>query len=219
MRNAGADIKAVPMITKPAGTSMEDLTVALVTGNAGSPLRPFEVAAVCKRMIGYSMSEAEIARRLQITGKYARDLLYYAAAPAETRAMVESGQVVLGLAVSTLRKHGPEAISILSKGLEQAQASGKTRVTPKQVKTDSGPRVTRPVLRSSLEYLRTNKLDSDERFLKFLAFLGGMKDTEEVLRFISAEQAKAKKKAKTDPAPADDQQTPAGPKDQQGRTN
>lgn len=192
----GAEIKSVPMVTKPAGTSMEDLTVALVTGNTASPLRPFEVAMVCKRMIGYSVAEADIARRLQLSEKYVGDLLYYAAAPAEIRALVEDGHVVLGLAVSTLRKHGPAAIDVLRQGLERAQADGKNRVTPSQVRSEGGPRVTRPVLRSSFEYLRTNKLDGDERFLQFLAFLGGMKDAEEARQAMTAEQEKAEKAAK-----------------------
>lgn len=33
----------LPVVTKPRGTSMEDLTIALVTSNTGKPLSPYEL--------------------------------------------------------------------------------------------------------------------------------------------------------------------------------
>jgi ParB-like chromosome segregation protein Spo0J len=77
----GHPITELPVVTKPRGTSMEDLTVALVTSNTGEKLRPYEVAKVCKRLIGYGMSETDIAKRLGLTRAYVIDLLALLASP------------------------------------------------------------------------------------------------------------------------------------------
>ena len=53
----------VPNVS-PKGTSMEDLTVALVVGNNGEPLSLYEAAVVCKRLATFGWSSQEIARRL-----------------------------------------------------------------------------------------------------------------------------------------------------------
>ena len=89
----GAQITTVPVVTKPAGTGIEDLTIGLVTSNSGKPLTPIEKAAVVKRLVGYGMEEAVIAKRLGFTVGYVGDLLKLIAAPKKIRAMVESGEV------------------------------------------------------------------------------------------------------------------------------
>lgn len=192
----GVQIETLPMVTKDSGTSMEDLTVAFHTGNKSRPLRPHELAVLCKRLIGYGVAESNIARRLVLSEKYVRDLLYYMAAPSNVRQLVEEGKVGLNLAISTLRQHGPKAYEILVKGIEQAQASGKDRATPRHIKAGAGsaPKVARPILLRSVEYLKEQKLDDDDRFLGFLAFLSGMKSAEEFKDFMVAEKEKAQSK-------------------------
>jgi len=48
----GADVPTVPVVIKPRGTSMEDLTVDLVVGNEGEPLTTYEQAAMVKSGTG-----------------------------------------------------------------------------------------------------------------------------------------------------------------------
>ena len=47
----GAEIKALPVVVSPKGTSIEDLTVGLVTNNSGKPLSQYEIGLVCKRLV------------------------------------------------------------------------------------------------------------------------------------------------------------------------
>lgn len=125
----GAQITHLPCITAPAGTSQEDLTIGLVIANAGEPLTPIEKAAVCKRLIGYGMAEAEIARRLSFTKQYVTDLLLLIGAPKDIRTMVETGQVSAANAVTAVKTHGDKASSQLAEKLATAKAEGKTKVT------------------------------------------------------------------------------------------
>jgi ParB family chromosome partitioning protein len=129
----GAEIDVLPMVTKPRGTSMEDLTVALVTSNSGRQLGPFEVALVCKRLVGYGMEPPAIAKRLGYGKAYIDGLLDLVAAPKAVRDLVISGKVSATLAIETLKKHGKAAGKVLTEGVKQATASGKERVTKKHV--------------------------------------------------------------------------------------
>ena len=125
------------MVTKPAGTSLEDLTVALVVSNNGRNLSPLETATVCKRLIGYGMDEGTIARRIGMTRAYVSSLLLLVAAPRAITSMVEQGQVSASLAVETLKTHGKEATKALSAGLAQAQSEGKAKLTKKNLPTNT----------------------------------------------------------------------------------
>ena len=123
----------LPVVTKPRGTSMEDLTVALVTANNGRPLSPYEIATVCKRLIGYGMEPKDIASRLGFTKQYIDGLLDLMAAPKAVRDLVIAGTVSATLAVETVKKHGAEASKVLKASAAEATASGKERVTKKHV--------------------------------------------------------------------------------------
>lgn len=127
----GADIKKVPFVIAPHGTSHEDLTVDLVTGNTGEELAPFEVAVVCKRLIGYGWDVCEIAKKLNLKDPYVNDLLLLMAAPKIIRDMVQSDEVAATKAIEILHKHGAKSVEVLQKSLIRAHAAGKTKVTGK----------------------------------------------------------------------------------------
>lgn len=134
----GAEITDVPVVTKPAGTSMEDLTVALVISNDGRHLTPYETALVCKRLIGYGMDEAEIARRIGKTRAYITNLLLLVSAPRAVTTMVQNGQVSATLAVETVKAHGKDAGDVLHEGLKHAESKGKNKVTGKHLAKPKG---------------------------------------------------------------------------------
>lgn len=125
----GAEIERLPVVVSAQGTSMEDLTVALVRSNSGKPLTPFEVGVVCKRLSRFGWSPAEIAKRLDLTSTYVDGLLMLIAAPLEIREMVQNSQVSASTAIDALRAHGSGALAFLQAGLERAKASGKSRAT------------------------------------------------------------------------------------------
>ncbi|VVE36101.1 hypothetical protein PTE31013_03931 [Pandoraea terrigena] len=129
----GASITTVPMVFKSAATSIEDLTVALVTSNEGKPLTPFEKGIVCKRLEGYGMERTEIAKRLKISSVYVGQLLTLMGAPKEIRMLVQAGKLSAENALAAIKKHGTKAVGILQTASEQAAASGQKRITEKSL--------------------------------------------------------------------------------------
>jgi len=131
----GVEPFELPVVTKPRGTSMEDLTIALVTSNSGRQLSPFEVGTVCQRLVSYGMETTVIAKRLGYGKAYIEGLLDLVAAPKAMRDLVTSGKVSATLAVESIKKHGAkEAVKVLTAGAKEAAAAGKDRVTKKAVK-------------------------------------------------------------------------------------
>lgn len=137
----GCEIVTIPVVTKARGTSMEDITIGLVTSNSGAALKPLEVAKVCKRLVGYGMEVKEIATRLTLTPAYVNQLLDLLAAPKAVRDLVANGTVAATLAMDTIKKHGKEATKMLTAGVKEAKSTGKARVTAKHVKAATAPKV------------------------------------------------------------------------------
>lgn len=129
----GAEIEVLPVVTKPKGTSLEDITVALVTSNSGRHLQPIEVGEVCKRLIGYGLDEDAIAKRLNLTAPYVGELLTLAGAPARIRKLVGEGKIASTLAMSTMKKHPEQAADMLEEAVKTAKAAGKDRATAKHL--------------------------------------------------------------------------------------
>lgn len=132
-RDEGHAIESLPVIVKTQGTSQEDLTVALVTGNSGRPLTPIETAIVCKRLLGFGLDEKGVADRLGFTKKYVEQLLMLLAAPAAVRKLVEQGKVSATLAIDELKKDAKGAAKKLTEAVEVAEAGGKAKATKKHV--------------------------------------------------------------------------------------
>lgn len=129
----GAELETLPAVIKPKGTSMEDLTVALVTSNSGKHLTPFETGKVCKRLIDMGMDDKTIAKRFALGVEYVRSLLDLVAAPKAIRDMVIAGEVAPTTAIKELADHGSKAVARLTIGLAKAKAEGKTKVTGKHL--------------------------------------------------------------------------------------
>jgi hypothetical protein len=129
----GAPIETVPMVIKPKGTTMEDLTFALFTSNEGRPFSPFEKGLAIKRLIDMGVDETVIAKRLGITVPYVNDLLTAVGAPRAVREMIASGAVSAATAVAQIKKHGSKATEKLQEAAKVAKASGKTKVTAKHL--------------------------------------------------------------------------------------
>ncbi|MGP1677882.1 MAG: ParB/RepB/Spo0J family partition protein [Burkholderiales bacterium] len=129
----GAEIKTLPVVVSPKGTSLEDLTVGLVTNNSGKPLSQFEIGMVCKRLVGFGWDIKEIAKRLSLASPRVDDLLMLVAAPASVRKLVADGTVSATQAIGTLKRDGPKASEKLQAGAEKAKAAGKKKATAKHI--------------------------------------------------------------------------------------
>jgi len=131
----GHEIEKVPVVIKPNGTSMEDLTIALVTSNNGRPFTTYETALMVKRLIGMGLDEATIAKRLNFKSgkKYVDDLLTLAGAPKAIRDMVIADKIAATLAIQELTKHGAKATERLKAAVEKATAGGKKKASAKHL--------------------------------------------------------------------------------------
>ena len=190
-RSEGCEITTVPVSTTRAGTSMEDLTVALMVTNGGSKLKPNEVAKVCKRLVNMGMEVPEIAKRLVLTETYVKSLLELGAAPRAVRDLVAKGEVSATLAISTLKKHGAEAAQVLTKGVEAAKATGKSKVTKKSLEPVKVKAVKRDLLGEGAAYIAKIPLlgDHTDRAIELfglLALMTGQTDKAVLARVTKA---------------------------------
>lgn len=125
----GAEIKQLPVIVAPKGTSVQDLTAALVTTGNGLGLSPLEKAVVCKRLVGYNWTIQEIARRLNFTTAYVDQLLSVLQGPSEVQGMIERNEVSLSVALQAIKQHGSSATKVLNQSLSEAIGRGKKKAT------------------------------------------------------------------------------------------
>jgi hypothetical protein len=128
----GFEIDAIPMVLKPRGTTMEDLTVDLYMDNESDPNSLYEQSIIVKRMADFGRSEDYIAQRMGMTTTKVNDLLSLALAPTALRQLVAEEKVSATTAIATLKQHGEKALSKIETALDKAE-NGK--VTPKQLAT------------------------------------------------------------------------------------
>jgi ParB family transcriptional regulator, chromosome partitioning protein len=174
-RSEGAQIITLPAVTAPKGTSMEDLTIALVTNNNGQALKPHELAIVCKRLIGFGMEIKDIAKRLNFTKTYVESLLQLMAAPKVIRDMVKDDKVSASLAIETIKQHGAGAAAVLQQGQATAVAAGKTRVTKKTLAPEKVKTAKRDLLDEGIKWVAQHQPKGEYRqFAELLALLCGV---------------------------------------------
>lgn len=145
----GAQIETLPVVTSPRGTTMEDLTIGLVTNNTGKPLSPIEVAVVIKRMVGWGRDTKDIASKLGVTEGYVNDLLGLLEAPEATKQLVAAGKVAAGTAIKLGKKVGAKEAAKQLQAAAAALPAGKT-VTPKHLKESAKTESEQPAAKTYL---------------------------------------------------------------------
>lgn len=139
-------IEHIPVIVRPNGTTMEDLTYGLMLENTGEPLTPLEVGIAIARLQAYGQDPKAIAGKLGMTVKYVNDLLTLNAAVPGIRALVAGGKVAAKTAIEAILEHKTDALKVLLGAVGVAEASGRAKATPKHVKAVAGeprPKATR----------------------------------------------------------------------------
>lgn len=133
-------IEGLPVVLKPADSTLADLTIALVQDNSGRPLTPYEMGVVVQRLANMQgeddkplYSKADIARKLSVTERYIDDLNVLVGAPAKVRDAVLRGQVSSTLAIQELRKNPKKAEERITAAVTKAAAAGKSKATKKDV--------------------------------------------------------------------------------------
>lgn len=164
-RERGYQIATVPIVIKPRGTDLVDLTIALVKSNEGLPFTTYETALLCKRLIGMGLDEKTIAQRLNYkTGRrYVEDLLNLASVPADIRDLLLEDRVSATLVMDLLRSDPENARKRILAAVDKAQQEGKVKATPKHDKAPE-PASYRLVPRSNaMDLLDGVELDDKRR--------------------------------------------------------
>lgn len=156
-REEGAPIEILPAVLKREGTSLEDLTVALVRSNGGKRFTPLELSIVCARLSKFNWSTQKIAKALSISGEYVTQLLLLAAAPKTVRDLVQAGETSAGVAITALKNHGSQAQEVLEKAAESAKAQGKTSASRRHLPEEIHKKAMRKAAPILLDALTTIK--------------------------------------------------------------
>lgn len=155
----GAEIDWVPVVLKSTATTLEDLTVALVRSNEGKQFSPIELSVAIKRLSNYGWGIPKIAAKLGFTTTYIQQLLQIAGAPVLIRQMIESGEVPVAVALSTMNSHGDDASAVLKDVVETAKANGSKGITkrnlPEQIYKRAVTKVT-PSMISAIERVKSD---------------------------------------------------------------
>lgn len=190
--NDGAGIKVVPVVVgNKKGMSMDDMNIALINGNLGNPLSPYEQAVVCKRQVGRGMEVSEIARRTGFSVEWVNNLLLVMSAPLKLREMVANGRLSATLAAETVKKEGKKALEKVEAAVLRATAEGKPgKITKKHLQPtnrfDKEVKKSAPVMYTALEAVRKDpQFDSlsaatRETLMKLMADLDEKKEIADV---------------------------------------
>lgn len=139
----GAPIKGIRAVAAVQRSDAE-LALDLLTSNEGLPLKPLERAKAIQRLVSFSWSVTEIAKRLGVSSTTVTNNLALLDAPAAAVELVEQGKVSATLAVKTIRSEGGMAgVEKLRKGVQRAAESGKGRATGRHVEQAQKPKLAR----------------------------------------------------------------------------
>ncbi len=133
-------IKSVPIVIKPKGTTMRELNKDLYLSNTSRPLTVVETAQLCKRLLDDGMTEQEIADDFGFkTGKkYVTFLMSVLTAPKGVKEMISEGKVSATTAMKALKTGDTkEVVKKMRSEVKAAEKSGKkAKITPKNLKSE-----------------------------------------------------------------------------------
>lgn len=116
-----------------------DRVARIVTSAQGRPLSPLETSRVYKRLQGFGLSPADIAKKVARSLQHVNELLTLANANTDVQKHVSEGAVSAKNAAALVRQHGERAGAVLDGKLAEAKAQGKAKVTAKSLAPRSTP--------------------------------------------------------------------------------
>jgi ParB-like chromosome segregation protein Spo0J len=183
-------------VISKAKLSMVDLTVRIWSGNNAMPLSPYEMSKLVKRLVSFNLSEAEIAKRLDVTTQTVRDMLVLVSAPRQVHERVAAGVMSPTLAVEMMREHGPRVVEEVEAAIQRAAAEGKDRFTRKHV---TGAKAAAVIKRSA-----ASAFDLIQAISKDPAYSGLAPDLRDRVAEILQKVSSVTGAPKTEPLPAAD---------------
>lgn len=108
-----------------------DRVAHMLNSASGLALTPLQLGVQYRKLIGFGWTEKAIADRRGKTVQHVKDMIQLAEANSDVHQAVNAGLISGTAALGIVKKHGSKAGEVIREGLEAAQASGKTKVTPK----------------------------------------------------------------------------------------
>jgi len=191
-----------------------DQVLLMITSSQGKALTVLETSLGYLRLLRFNWSEEAIAARVNKTRKHVEQMLVLATANTDVHELVKKGLVSATTAIDALNEYGEKAGEVLSGKLGHAQAHGKKKVTMGTLRPSIPPKVWKGVVESFESF--TSRLDHGTRVkLAELESLSeeqikGRKveiDAGALLELLKAQPALAEARAKSQAAPAGQQQS------------
>jgi ParB-like chromosome segregation protein Spo0J len=125
----GADIKSIDV--RQFRGNDADRVAHMITSAGGLPLTPLQLGIQYRKLIGFGWTEKAVAARVGKSIEHVKNMVLLGEANSDVHQAVNAGQVSGTTAVALVKEHGSKAGQVIRDGLQQAQASGKSKVTPK----------------------------------------------------------------------------------------
>lgn len=101
----------------------------MVTSSQGKPLTSIERGKAYQRLVNQGWEHAEIAKKVKRSVSDVVMHIDLVSCDDPLLDMVRSGEVAATTAVALSREHGPQAVSVASRQMDKAKASGKAKLT------------------------------------------------------------------------------------------
>ncbi|MDK6078950.1 ParB/RepB/Spo0J family partition protein [Massilia varians] len=118
-----------------------DRVAHMLNSASGLALTPLQLGVQYRKLIGFGWTEKQIADRRGKSVQHVKDMILLAESNSDVHQAVNAGQISGTAALNIVKKHGSKAGAVIREGLEAAQASGKSKVTPKALARSKGGKV------------------------------------------------------------------------------
>lgn len=108
-----------------------DRVAHMLNSASGLALTPLQLGVQYRKLIGFGWTEKQIADRRGKSTQHVKDMVLLAESNSDVHQAVNAGQISGTAALNIVKKHGSKAGAVIREGLEVAQASGKSKVTPR----------------------------------------------------------------------------------------
>lgn len=129
---AGLDLKSIPCIGEPKGTSAADRALIMFMSAQKAPFKPLEALRGIKIMMACGWTEVEIAKKIGRPVSYIEAALALGAAPAEIQNAVRADEISATTAVDMVR-HEADPVAALERGRKARDDRGGDKVRPRDV--------------------------------------------------------------------------------------
>lgn len=128
----GSSFKAAWCIQEGKGANEESRIFDLFTRNSGKPLTPIEQASAVKRLVGYNLKVADIAKKIGKTSKYVNNILALNSASKDLRDAVQGGLISTTAATLLAKAPTTKQTSIIKKIKELQSDPSKAKKDAKK---------------------------------------------------------------------------------------